>query len=457
MSSSVNSGKTRSNLEELQRIMGFLDFDPVAQQLNPKNPPHTWYRIKEVFRSRDKNPIRDKKALAEYLRMSRPTLNNNINIAHTLTLKKEAPKSTEPSWYKRFYSTETFALFCQHFPNPDLTSAEARAKAPPQQRYDPRKRNTMSYIRVAWHLKNEREPLKFTLQDFNSFFGVDCEIVPEFLDPETHTTEYGKAVALRWCMKNNLYPQVKDMMVSEDPRYAPVKRAKGKRKMWFLEEIDVQNLINVIDDPVLLMAEYTGILSGVRGNTLLRLHFSDIHPHQYRDGSGMVHFFETKTKDTTGGDADKPFFNFCIDFLLRYANDFNRVNKKMFDFNLAYLNDKLSSYAESAGIEKREPTKDGAEGKKIAITSHINKHTCATLMLKHMMELDSVSTYTHTDPKTLMDFYSGATEAKMIDQVLDLPRTGKTWKQLVKEFHAQFVAKYEYLMKLRAQAGGVAA
>lgn len=456
--------KTRSNIEELARIMNYLELDKHKQHLYPNAQPHEWYNIKEIFKTRDKDPIKTKTDLANYLRYSRPTLNKNINIAHKLTLKREAPASTEPSWYKRFYATKTMALLTEHFPNPNITADEKKKLLVAIEKgnfnlrrrlLDPRKASMMGYIRSAWHLLNERrEPIEFTLDDFNKFFGVDGhEPIPEFQDPETHAVEYGKAVALRWCMTNNLYTQVKDKYVSKDPRYSPVKRAKGKRKMWFLDEYDLETLINTIDNPQLLATEFIGIISGVRGNTLLRLHENDIYEEQYKDGSGKVHFFETKTQDTTGGDVDKPMFACIIEFLRKYARDFNvKKNGKMFPYKLDTLNDLLSSYAEKAGIEKREPNKvakDGSvtEGKKIPVTSHINKHTCATLMLKHGIELDVVSAYTHTDPKTLMDFYSGATEAKVVDQVLALPRKGKTWKEFVLEVFKAVLSKYVFLMK----------
>jgi integrase len=457
--------KTKSNIEELSRIMSFLVFDPQKRQLYPKANPHEWYDIKAVFKEREKDPIKNKTDLAKYLRLSRPTLNKNINIAHGLSLKKEAPTSTEPSWYKRFYATKTMALLTTHFPNPNITQEEkqellARVEkgdyTARRKLLDPRKDNEMGYIRQAWHLLEEkREPIEFTTQDFYKFFGIGYEPIPEFQDLETHAVEYGKCVALRWCMKFNLYPQSKALF--DDPRFSPVKRKKGKRKMWFLDEGDLQTLINVIDDPQFLVTEYYGIISGVRGNTLLRAHYSDIHPDQYQDGSGNVHFFETKTQDTTGGDVFKPMLKPCIDFLLIYAHDFGLdtkgKDKKLFPYKLEVLNDKLSGVCDGR-IIKREPNevkKDGTviEGKQLAITSHIHKHTCATLMLKHRVELDAVSTYTHTDPKTLMDFYSGASESKVVEQVLDLPRSGKTWKQFVLELHKQVVSKYVYLMKQR--------
>jgi len=466
--------KTKSNLQELSNIMSFLNFDEQKQKLYPKQPPHFWYDVKDEFKRKEKGKIviKNKTDLANYLRISRPTLNKNINIAHGLTLKREAPTSTEPSWYKQFYATKTMALLVTHFPNPNITREE-KAKLltriekgdfnARRDLLDPRKSNQIGYIRQAWRLMgSRREPIEFTTADFYKFFGIDCEAVPEFQDPETHAVEYGKCVALRWCMRYNIYPQSKDLF--NDPRFSPVKRKKGKRKMWYLDESDLSTFITICPDPQLLVTEFYGFMLGARGNTLLRIHYSDIFPKQYQNGGGKIHCFETKTQDTSGGDVDKPLLKECIDFLLTYCRDFNigvkigdnkkPIDQKIFPYNLNDFNHRLSTLCKGHIVktEANEVKKDGTvlPGKQLAITSHINKHTCATLMLKHRMELDVVSTYLHTDPKTLMDFYSGASEAKVVNQIFDIDtHNGKSWKDFTLETLTDVKEKYVALMRQR--------
>lgn len=433
------SGKTRSDLEELQSIMAFLELDPETQRQHPKDQPHTWYEVKEHYRTRKEHPIKNKTALSKHLRMSRPTLNNNINIAHKLSFKKEAPKSTEPSWYKRFYQTRTFKVLLSQYYDKEFRAKEQKL------RLDSRARGFMNNIRLAWRLKGEKEPIEFSLKDFMDFWGDDKTIpIADFQDPETGAVEYGKAVALRWCMRESMYPDISQLISKEDPRFSPVKRKKGKRKFWYFNPEEIPMMINVITDPQTLVISYVGVVCGARGNTILKLAKGDLHPHEINEDCGIIHFFESKTKDTTGGDSDKPVFQFFIDFLLRYCKDFNR-NNRVFTFDLQNLNDHLSAYAEQAGIRKYSNDETKA---KISVTSHIFKHTCATLMLKHRIELDAVSAYTHTDATTLLNFYSGATQGKVNEQVLDLPRSGKTWKQLITELHPQFVQRYEYLLSL---------
>ena len=62
------------------------------------------------------------------------------------------------------------------------------------------------------------------------------------------------------------------------------------------------------------------------------------------------------------------------------------------------------------------------------MTTHILKHTCVTQMSLHGIDIDVISEYIGTDPKTLMDFYRGGGREKIRSQILDLPRKQETWK-----------------------------
>lgn len=279
-----------------------------------------------------------------------------------------------------------------------------------------------TYLRAAWKARGKKDPLTFDLEDFQFFFGTATQApYPEFLDPQTNKIAFEKAVAVRFAMRMG-----KSRDLVNDPRFTTrgLKREAGRKKHWYLEEDEIIRTVNCIKEADTLMFMYLDTLIGGRGGATLGLTVDRIHRKEL-----FLMLYEPKVKRT----VEKDLFDFSLEFIWQYIIDYN-IKDKLFPEDLKEYNKRLSQASKDAGLPEQK-----------TITSHMFKHTCVTQMSLHGIDIDVISDYVGTDPKTLMDYYRGGGREKIRAQILDLPRRQETWKQFVQKIHPYFVARYDYL------------
>ena len=354
------------------------------------------------------------------LGISRPTIDKWL--AQYPTGMPEKPHKTEPRYYQEFEQTETAKKIKELYW--DLKEKQLTKTG-----------EILFYaLREAWRARNKKDPLTFDLEDFLFFFGTSTQApYPPFVDPQTNKIAFPKAVALRFAMRMG---KARDL--ADDPRFTTkgLKREKGRKKHWYLEEDEIIKVVNCINEPDTLVLTYLGFLIGGRFSALHGLTDAQIHRKEQ-----FLMLYEPKVRRT----IEKDLFDFSLEFLWQYIIDFN-IKGRLFHWNLAEYNERLKKASIDAGLPQAK-----------WMTTHILKHTCVTQMSLHGIDIDVISEYIGTDPKTLMDFYRGGGREKIRSQILDLPRKQETWKQFIQRLHPFFVARYNHIKPYAAKVDGIKA
>jgi hypothetical protein len=357
---------------------------------------------------------------AKELGLSRPTIDKWL--AQYPQGMPEKPHKTEPRYFQEFEQTDCAKRVRSNYfdrKTNDMTSQGKRV---------------YTVLREAWKTRNQKDPLTFDLQDFLFFWGTSTQApYPPFVDPLTNKIAFNNAVCLRIAMRSG---RARDLV--DDLRFTTkgLKREAGRKRYWYLEEQEIIQVVNVINEPDTLEFFYLGILLGGRGNAVLAIHVGNVHRQ-----AQCLDIYETKVHRT----IEKDLFDFSLEFLWQYIIDFD-LKDRLFSLDLDTINDRLIKASIEAGLPKQK-----------WITTHMLKHTTVTQMGLHGVDIDVISDYVGTDPDTLMKFYRGGGREKIRAQILDLPRTQKTWKEFVKELHPYFVARYKAILPYAKKVDGIKA
>lgn len=352
--------------------------------------------------------------------VSRPTLDKILALYPSGMPEK--PKKTTPVYFTEFTQTRAYKELFNRYLDRKTNRLSKQGEA-------------LLYVwRDAFKARGKKDPLDFDLADYLFFFGTgDKPPYPDFVDPQTNSISFHKASALRICMALG---RARDHL--NDPRFTTkgLKREKGRKRYWYLELEHIISVCNAILEPDTLIFFYLGILLGGRGNALRALTDGKIHRE-----AQTVEIFETKVSRT----VEKDLFDFSLALLWQYVIDFN-IKGGLFYHDLDEYNRRLIKASHEAGLPEN-----------LTITSHMLKHTCVTQMSLHDVDIDVISDYVGTDPKTLLDFYRGGGREKIRAQILNLPRPQEKWKDFVSKFHPYFVARYNYLKPFAAKVDGIKA
>lgn len=371
--------------ETLEKLFAIVKYDPRSRK---------WKKKAEASRK---------------LGLSRPTIDKWL--AQYPQGMPEKPKKTEPAYFQQFEETRCAKEIRARYYDTALKHMSSTGE------------RIFRIAREAWKARNSKDPLTFDLQDFLFFFGtVNQAPYPPFVDPQTNKIEFNRAVALRIIMRLG---RARDLV--DDLRFTTklLKREAGRKRYWYLEQDEIMLTVNHINEPDTLLFFYLGILLGGRGNAVRDMKVANIH----RQVQSLT-IRETKIGKT----VEKDLFDFSLEFLWQYVIDFD-LKDRVFHVDLETLNERLSNASIEAGLPAQK-----------RITSHMLKHTTVTQMGLHGVDIDVISDYVETDPKTLMDFYRGGGREKIRAQILDLPRTTETWKQFVQKIHPYFVARYKAIL-----------
>jgi len=322
-----------------------------------------------------------KKKASELLKISRPTINGILKEFPT------KPEKTLPKYVFQWEETAGNKIFIEKY----------RGKID-------RLREYVVKGMKAWLLLGKKDPISWDIEDFRKIWDAE-----QFRDSMTGKIEYLNACIFRKWMRAIGKTELCDL---EEFETKGLKRQKGMRKQWYLDDDEITRLIENMDRPDLLLAFTVGLLSGGRASSIMprrRDHVKGITPMDIDEKNCGILMFEPKMKNHENAYILRLFHAKAIELLKRYVNDFGiKPNEPLF-LGYGAMTKHLKEVSLKAGVSKLADLR-GAW--------HITKHTFVTQGVYHGLSIEVVSEQAGTDPKTLLDFYAGMKEKKMRAELL---------------------------------------
>jgi len=185
-----------------------------------------------------------------------------------------------------------------------------------------------------------------------------------------------------------------------------LKRPKGTRKQWFLEDDEIRHLIEAMDRDDLLVAFVLSLLSGGRASSVMPCGSSKgIRPMDIDDQNNGVLMFEPKRNEY----VLRLFHGKVIELVKKYIDDKGiKPNESLFfDYNT------MRRHLERASLKARVSKIADMRG-----AWHITKHTFVSQGAYHGLSLEVISEQTGTDANTLLEYYAGIKEKKLRAELL---------------------------------------
>jgi len=250
----------------------------------------------------------------------------------------------------------------------------------------------------AWLLLDKKDPVSWDIEDFRKLWNAE-----KFRDSMTGKIAFLNAVIFRKWMRAIGKGELCDL---EEFETKGLKRQKGMRKQWYLEDDEIKRLIEAMDRPALLVSFTVALLSGGRVSSIVKSDKAKgIRPMDIDEQNCGILMFEPKTKEY----VLRLFHAKAIELVKRYVMTYGiKPNEPLFaDDSTMRLYLKRASL--KAGVSKIADMR-GAW--------HITKHTFVTQGVYHGLSIEVVSEQAGTDPKTLLDFYAGMKEKKLRAELL---------------------------------------
>jgi integrase len=250
----------------------------------------------------------------------------------------------------------------------------------------------------AWLLLDKKDPVSWDIEDFRKIWKAE-----EFRDSTTGKIDFNKAVIFRKWMRAIGKIELCDL---EEFETKGLKRPKGMRKQWYLEDAEIVRLIEAMDRADLVVSFTIGLLSGGRVSSIVKSDKAKgVRPMDIDEQNCGILMFEPKRKEY----VLRLFHPKAIELVKRYIMAHGiKPNESLFlDDSTMRLYLKRASL--KAGVSKIADMR-GAW--------HITKHTFVTQGVYHGLSIEVVSEQAGTDPKTLLDFYAGMKEKKLRAELL---------------------------------------
>jgi integrase len=182
-----------------------------------------------------------------------------------------------------------------------------------------------------------------------------------------------------------------------------LKRPKGARKQWFLEDDELARLIEAIDRRDLLVAFVVSLLSGGRASSVMkssRPKTKGIRPMDVANRNSGILMFESKRQEY----VLRLFHPTVIELVNRYIDDFHiKANEPLF-YDYGTMRKALKETASRGKVSKIVDMRG---------SWHITKHTFVSQGAYHGLSLEVLGEQTGTDTNTLNEYYAGIKEKKM--------------------------------------------
>ncbi len=309
------------------------------------------------------------------LKISRPTIDAILREFPT------APKSTVPKYVFQWEETTGNKLFVE--------------------KYQGRLGQFRQYIiqgMKAWLLLGKKDPCSWDVEDFRRIWSAE-----QFRDSMTQKIGYENAVFFRKWMRASGNESFCDL---EEFATDGLKRPKGIRKQWFLEDEEITRLIETTDRPDLIVSFVVALLSGGRASSIMKCNESQgIRPMDIDERNYGILMYEPKRKNY----VLRFFHPRAIELLKKYiADSETKPNEPLFaEYQL--MRKRLKQSALKARVAKIA---------QVWGAWHITKHTFVSQGAYHGLSIEVISEQAGTDANTLMQFYAGIKEKKMRAELL---------------------------------------
>jgi len=316
-----------------------------------------------------------KSETSRILKVSRPTIDAILRKYPT------APLRTLPKYVFQWEETQGNTMFIE--------------------KYRGKLRDLKIYVTQAlqaWLVLGKKDPISWDIEDFRKIWNEE-----RFRDPNTGKMRFQYAIIFRKWMRALGRGEFCNM---EDFETKGLKRPRGVKKQWFLEDEEITRLIEAIDREDLLVAFVLSLFSGGRASSVMTSEVSKgIRPMDIDERNCGILMFEPKRQEY----VLRLFHPKLVGLVKRYIFDCRvKPNESLFPsywvmrklLKSAGLKGKVSKIAEMMG------------------SWHITKHTFVSQGAYHGLSIEVISEQTGTDANTLMDYYAGIKEKKMRAELL---------------------------------------
>lgn len=250
----------------------------------------------------------------------------------------------------------------------------------------------------VWLFLDKKDPISWDVEDFRKVWNAE-----KFRDSGTGKIRFMTAITLRKWMRAM---EKSNLCSLEEFGTKGLKRPKGARKQWFLEDDEITRLIEAMDRRDLLVAFTLSLFSGGRASSVMPTGAAKgIRPIDIDDRSCGILMFEPKRQEYVG----RLFHSKVIELVKRYVNDCTiKPNEPLF---LSY--ETMRRFLKRVASKGKVSKVNGMRG-----AWHITKHTFVSQGAYHGLSIEVISEQTGTDANTLMEYYAGIKEKKMRKELL---------------------------------------
>ncbi len=351
------------------------------------------------------------------LGISRPTIDKILALYPEGMPKK--PKKMTPKYFEDFKLTDIADLIKRFYWDVAKQNISQRGE------------DVWRVAREAFKVLGGKDLIYADEEDYAVFWGTpDQPPHPDFVDPQTNKLDFNRATALRMCMKLS-----KKGHIADDPRFSTktLKREAGRKKKWYLSTEQIIMVIAVIKEVDTLLLFLLGILFGGRFSALKRIKVADIDFE-----AEVIDLYEPKVRRT----VEKYLPTKTVLELLRlYIIDFN-IKNKLFEWGIEQYNKRLLQ----ASIDADLPFK---------MSTHILKHTAVTQMSLHGVDIDVISDYVGTEAGTIVQFYRGGGEKKIMAQIRGEEYEFEKWSSYIERLMSYVLERYNYIKPMSVSVDGI--
>ncbi len=351
------------------------------------------------------------------LGISRPTIDKILDLYPDGMPKK--PKKMTPKYFEDFKLTDIADLIKRFYWNAGINGLSKRGT------------QVWRVAREASHVLKGKDLVYADEDDYAVFWGTpDNPPHPNFVNPQTNKLEFHKATALRMCMKLS-----KKGHIADDPRFSTksLKREAGRKKKWYLSTEHIILVIAVIKEVDTLLLFLLGILFGGRFSALSRIKVQDIDFE-----AEVIDLYEPKVRRTV--EKYLPTKT-VLELLSLYISDFN-IKNKLFKWGIAEYNKRLLRASINADLP-------------FTMSTHILKHTAITQMSLHGVDIDVISDYVGTEAGTIVQFYRGGGEKKIMAQIRGKEYEYEKWSVYVERLMGYILERYNRIKPMSVSVDGI--
>jgi len=251
----------------------------------------------------------------------------------------------------------------------------------------------------AWLLLGKKDPISWDAEDFRKVWKAE-----EFRDPKTGKIRFHSAILFRKWMRAIGKTSLCNL---EEFSTKGLKRPKGTRKQWFLEDDEIRRIIEAMDREDLLVAFVVSLMGGGRASSVMPCNSCSkgIRPMDIDDQNNGVLMFEPKRNEY----VLRLFHARVIDLVKRYIEDHAiKPNEALFfDYNT------MRRHLERISLKAKVSKIADMRG-----SWHVTKHTFVSQGAYHGLSLEVISEQTGTDANTLLEYYAGIKEKKLRAELL---------------------------------------